>query len=377
MFYFYSQPIKNSTISLNVSETLPQKFVNSSYVPNVPGSFVYPPPGIGSTIANPYEQIAAVDSSMGGWFKEYRDNPAANGKRISIRFFPEMNERAGYVNSDLMYTSLTLPKSQAVRGLFVLEPYYPLEIGEPQVFIFKVTLNGEEFLVRTKGGDYNNKISLSLKRGERAIFEFETAPLPQGVHNLGFLVFDRAYDERPDYMDQAALGQGFLGEYYKVYVGTTKESRQIQFQDWNLGETPNPNLSNFFNINDHKDAFEGTGYPIWKPKLYKPGEDIEYTIAFSNPSPYEREYCVIALLNYNVIPIQDGKSQVCGIVKGGQFGLLRSSLKAPSVPGSYHLQMVRVENPLMKDSYLAAQAQHKEFDSGYLPSSRILLKVEP
>jgi len=142
-----------------------------------------------------------------------------------------------------------------------------------------------------------------------------------------------------------------------------------------LGEKPSnlPGLPNGFDITERNPDLS-EGIPIWNPPAFRPLEKINYTITLNNPGTTDREYCFIALLNYEQIPVQNDKKLVCGIVKGCYSGKLETSFVAPSNPGTYQFQVIRTENPLIKTSY--SEVHPNERVRNVQSSSRILIQVK-
>ncbi len=98
-------------------------------------------------------------------------------------------------------------------------------------------------------------------------------------------------------------------------------------------------------------------------------------MTLNNPDDKDREFCIIALLDYEQIPIEIGKPRFCGIVRAGQIAQYNTYFNAPVSPGNHHLQLLSFENPLMKKSY-NDQVKINRL-GGIASSNRVLLTVQP
>jgi hypothetical protein len=319
--------------------------------------------------------IKQHDESLGQWFEEKRKNPQSAGVRTTVYPFAEMRQTT---DSAIGVNEVWLEDSEPFRGVVIFEPYFSLRLSEKREFIFKGLINGQEIRFRQIGTSiYNNSYKVLLGRGERWQFEFETTPLSKGSHNLGFFFFLNTTNNNPDPGVQYDLGHGLRADVFKVNVGTTSHSEELEFFNWGVGPEPTQGrLQDYFGVNNTRDGFveEGgdIGIPSWKPQLYKPGEEVEYTIVFNNPGSKDREYCLVGFLNYEITPI-NGQNRICGIVKANQFGLIRAKVKLPSVIRHNYFQILSIENPMMKTSY--SQSNRQEL-SQYISSGRILLTTQ-
>lgn len=375
VFIHRSHISTDEPVSLNVPVNLSQKPLASIYPKNTPQSFVFPPLGPAPDKTTK-EVLDLVENGMKGWLDQQLSDPNSRAFRTDLLpLFETMNVRGEYLNSRLSHAAIWLPNSQPFKGMFAFTPVYPIQRGEPQEFVLKALLNGQEIRLAADNGELSTGITLHLNRGERKLINFQTEPLPEGVHNLGFVLFSYVSYVGTDPEQQDILGtQDTYTQFYKVYVGTTNSSQKIEFIDWSVGVSSKLGLHNYFDLNDVSTVEAGS--LIWKPGIFQTNQEVGYVITLNNPDPGDREYCLIAFLDYKPVPIQNNKLQSCGIVKAGQAGLIRATLTAPVTPGNHFLQVIRVENPLMKDSYILAKERQNEALSTYKSSGRILIRVQ-
>ena len=326
---------------------------------------------------NPLDLINEHDKDLNLWFADKRTNPDSSGIRGGIYPASEMHEN--YDNVRLR--SLWLPQAEPFRGVALLEPYFPTRNDESRQFILVGLLDGVQINLTTDNTPATSRIILNVKRGERRTVSFSTDAISQGVHNLSFFFFYYANDNNPDPLYQHDIGAGLNAHTFKVYVGTTNYARSINFLDLSIGTTPMPHIDHTFAINDYADGFikddSSYGIPlIWRKQNFKASELIEYTIVLTNGGSADREYCFAAFLDYAQITIKEDNLQICGIVRSGQYGLIRTSFHAPFESGNHHFEVISIENPLMKESYANALGRNGEEFSTYISSGRVLLKVD-
>jgi hypothetical protein len=384
------QPIKigiNPTQNINI--ILPEldktTLINSRYPESTPAPFVYPP----ATIAglndkgqyDPYKDIEQSDADLIKGSKAGISKPG--GRRVHGVILPliGMNVSVGKFSTPQFYTTLTLDKSRPFEGVaetvpyYSQEPFYSKDENKAQGFVIKALLDGKEIQLGIKGSPLNKSIELHLASGERSLIEFETEALPLGVHEIVLFSLDFITDTKLDPGSEVALGKYALRAYpYKVFVGTGISQTKFDWFDWSIGVTPFPNLDKAMTLLDLEKTTQTGGFVDWKPGIYQPNQKIDYKIGLNNAGKGDREYCLIAFLDFNVINIQADKKQICGIVKEGQWGIVNGSLTTPEEPGSYRLEVLQLENPLMKESYIELKANEQLLQtqaSGYF-----VIKVE-
>jgi hypothetical protein len=342
--------IKNSSNNLS-------QVVISSYPIDNQKSFIKPALGTGIWGRDPYQIIAQDDKDLANWFSEKKANLNAVGFFNPLYSFPEMRETVGYIDEKPLVRHVWLDANEAYKGLLIFEPYFPPIEDRPIDFVFKVLLNGREIKFAPKGASLTNTLVLQLKRGERYLTEIETEPIPEGVHSLTLLTFPFAYNNNPEQRVRYDLGGFELNHDLKIFSGTTKPQSQLEFYNWSTQSTKLKNLPNFFHVNDG--SITEDSFPWWErgTNPVKSGEKINYTVFLNNPGIDAEEHCIIAFLDYKQIEIQDGKYRICGIVKVGHLGRLDLSFVAPEKEGNHYFQVMRQENPLMKETYAQVESR--------------------
>ena len=337
-----------------------QQTIASTYPENTPAPFQYPLIG-----PDPANILAEDDKIFADAFANQASNPNVNGMRFGVYAQPEMR---WIPQTKFFY----LVDERSFQGTLIVEPYFPID-KNPENFAFKVLLDGQEISFSTDAGKDSNLLVLNLETGKRKVINIKTQPISEGVHVIDFLIFKYIYNENPRLTTRAYIGQDLPFQSYTVFVAKTGPLPTIEFMD--LGEKPSnlPGLPNGFDITERNPDLS-EGIPIWNPPTFRPLEKINYTITLNNPGTTDREYCFIALLNYEQIPVQNDKKLVCGIVKGGYSGRLETSFVAPSNPGTYQFQVIRTENPLIKTSY--SEVHPNERVRNVQSSSRILIQVK-
>jgi hypothetical protein len=360
------------------ASNLPPITAVSVYPKNTPNPVMQVPPmPSGETEADidPYKIIERINRDQADWLEQEKTKPGVRLLHDQVLPKINMNLRGDQTSSGFPENTIWLDSSQPFQGVVQMLPFYPLESGEPQTFIYKALLDGREIRIGIKGQPLSDRISLRLKSGERSLFEFETEPLPLGIHNLSILTFYFADDITPDSGFQNSSGYFFRSDQFKVYVGKTDtQPDQPTWYDWSVGTNLFPHLLGLVDIIDVERSKEIQGFAYWQPDDLQPKQQVNYQIGIVNGEEGDREYCLIAFLDYKVVPIQDGKDMVCGVVRQNQWGIVNATLTAPVDPGVHHLEVVRIENPLMKESYM--QTRPKQQLSQYNPTGRVLINVK-
>jgi hypothetical protein len=200
--------------------------------------------------------------------------------------------------------------------------------------------------------------------------------LPRGVHNLGLLLFKYTRDSGADPSSSAHLAGGLVyAQPFKVYAGTATPDAELSFSEWSAGPAL-PGLSGGVALIDPAGSNARSGWAPWRPGALPPGQRVTYTVALNNPGGTAREYCLYASLDYRPVPPRPDGKPACGIVGAGRAGRVEGSLTVPAAPGPHFLQVIRVENPLMKASYLdGVQGREREELSRYSSTERVILRV--
>lgn len=345
--YFFLAPTK-------LPDNASTKKIASVY-PENPTSFTLPP--LGENVA---QHIAEDDKGLGNWFSDQKADPSSEGVRFSIYPAPEMRPK------DL---SMWLTKSQPFSGTLLLQPYFPANRTQDDI-AFKAFLDGKEIRLATDG-NLVNVLILHFASGERKVINFETENIPEGVHTLSFMYFRDINNDSTNLSIRRHLGKlNFDGQSFIVHVQTNNPISHIQFDDWDAGSSNLPEVQDYFDINDGQST--DVRKP-WTPQPFQPSANVSFGAVIYNPGSIDREYCLVALLDYNQIPIQNNY-QSCGIVKAGQVGGVKSSFVAPSTIGDHQFQVVAIENPSMKDSYFAADPNVKGIN--LISSTRVLIQVQ-
>ena len=357
---------KTSKIEINSTNSV----IESVYPEDVSTDpFSLPPLG-----PDPNTMMIKDDQSIQDRITDYNNNPNSNGIRTTVYPLPQM--RALQTTSNITTNinnsipTVWLNEDTPFQGLWLIEPYFPASQKEEEIGL-KVLIDDQE-----SNFTINNESSSTFyvshhQRGERKLLNINTKPIPKGIHTLRFLLFRAIDDNNSNPSVQYNLGLNLPGSYFKAFVATTNNNK-VEFTDWSTGPTPLPKIGNLFNISNG--SLDSEGFPLWKPPLFKPSERVEYKWTLNNPSDKDREFCIIALLDYEQIPIETGKSRFCGIVRAGQIAQYNTYFSTPVSLRNHHLQLLSFENPLMKKSY-NAQVKIDRL-GGIASSSRVLLTVQ-
>ncbi len=332
LFNLWSKP--------DLTKDASSQIINSSYPTDTPVAFSLPPLG-----PDPFAQLNATAVDLNGYIADQRTNaPGYSGSVIfGMRATPEMHSKF----ADGSLPSFWLADNQPFSGVLLVEPDFAAGKDEGH-YAVKAALDGKELELATSSNNFTNTVLLHIKRGERALLSFRTTAIPEGKHNLNFMLFGDIYNNDPGFQARLSSADTNITSY-EVYVGTTIPARKVAFRDWSV--TSNlPGNDNSFIVNEGRIDADG-GIPLWTPSPFEAAKKVEYTAIINNSSSYDREYCLSALLDYQQIETQNNNVVVCGIVRANHLGKFKSSFLTPTQPGIHTFQMIRFENPLNKTSY--------------------------
>lgn len=337
--------------------------VNSAYPRDAEFS---PMPPLG---ADPFALIPENDAGLGQkWFDNLRNDPESAGIRTTIYPLPEMRAISGSLE---ILPGIWLEESKPFEGMWLLEPYIPKSRGQDEKLVLKALLDEREIDFSVDNSEMSPTFLLQQARGERKLFRIKTANLPTGIHTLRFILFrDIDNTSTTPLSFRAYLGRITSGQSFRVFVKGRTEQEKITYFDWSVSHSIFPNLRNIFDLND---GALGEGFPAWIPAPFKPSQQVEYTWMINNPEAKDREYCLIAFLDYKQIPFEQNQFKKCGIVKGGYQARFKNSFQAPAEPGPHYYQLVRIENPEVKQNYSKSVIIERAY--GVASSSRILINV--
>lgn len=336
--------------------------VNSAY----PRDVQFPPmPPLG---ADPFALIPENDAGLGQkWFDNLRNDPESRGIRTTIYPLPEMRTISGSIE---ILPAIWLEESKPFEGIWLLEPYIPKSREQDEKLVLKALLDEREIDFSVNDSELSPTFFLQQARGERKLFRIKTVNLPTGIHTLRFVLFRDIDNNNAQPGSRADLGHSTTGQSFRVFVKDATGQEKITYFDWSASPSMFPNLRTLFDLNA---GTLGEGFPIWTPTPFKPSQQVEYTWMINNPESKDREYCIIAFLDYKQIPFERGQSKECGIVKGGYQARFKNSFQAPAQPGPHYYQLLRIENPEVKENYSKSVVITRV--DGVTSSSRILVNV--
>lgn len=291
------------------------------------------------------------------WLEEAKTNPDKLSTIRPFMPFPILNNLRGYIMSGIsVMTDLWLTDHRYFKGAGMYLSIFPDSIVKTNEVIITVLLDGQPIKFKIDNEDFATSYKMVFKRTERRIYTLETEDLPIGAHLLSILYFPATNTTNPDPIFQASRGQSLGVENYRVYVGDTKPTDQVQFENWSNLKSPNPDLQDNFAISYDPKGFDTNNsppsIPLWKQlSEIKAGQTVTYTLVLNNTAPYDREYCLVAFMDFQLVPIVGQQKRICGIVKAGYSGILNYTFTAPSTPGPHRFEVLRIDNPLMKESY--------------------------
>jgi hypothetical protein len=340
-------------------------YIISSFPNNPTTDFALPPLGQDQNerISESLKKFGIVRDD----FKEQNPKTFYDFKFLGFAPAPEMRsvETSGI-------SSFWLNESQPYRSKVLIAMDLPKGFDEDDIIVVGL-LDGREMKMSANNSILQSHLKFQIKRGDYLLFDLTTEPIPLGAHILSFLVFSQVSKIDPTYADgvNGTLPRAFSASITRGYVGNTKPTDTIKFNDWSTAKSFSSNFDNAFNINANNVSFNA-GVPIWRPEPVLPNQKIDYLVWLNNPGDADREYCLIGFFDYQIIPIQNNANLTCGIVKAGRMAKIPTSFTAPAQEGDYRLQLIRFENPLQKLSY---QTKYPASNPSLQPSDRILIKV--
>lgn len=354
------EPLKDVPIGTNNSP-----IVTSAY----PQDLEFPPtkPPLDDNLSAIIEKGDAVLET--GHFANLKSNPQSMGMRSTI-YSPQEIPNTSNVPKDI--PSLWLDKDQAFEGYWLSEIYFPEKDRKTQKLTLKALLDEKEIDFSVDSGEMSSTFIAEQTRGERKLYKLKTLPIPPGVHTLRFLFFFITEDINLNSGVRSGLERRLGGQSFIVYAGEQLNFPKITYQDWSVSRAIFPGLNNFFELNDgtlKKDVF-----PMWTPTAFTASQEVSYVWMISNPEPQDREYCVIAFLDYKQIAFGKDQLKKCGIVKGGYQARFKETFQVPSQPGMHTYQLIQIENPEAKLNYF--KALQVEAGGGVTASSRIVLNLK-
>lgn len=334
--------------------------LTSVYPPNPVIPFIIPTPPVPLEEFNqrldPYQLIKQTEKDMEAWLTEQKANPDANASFTPFAPFPVLtNLRGALFEGKGIYNDLWLTDYRKFKAIGSIEHIFSDKLVKTQDFMIQMLLDERPLQFRANEGAFSYQHIYTLGRAERYTYTLETGELPTGVHNLHILFFPYIGAKYPDPLYQVQTGQKMHAQKYRIYVGATTPSDKVEFYDWSTKPTPNKDLRDAFYINDNPDGFSpDNDFSVsnWKGiNKIEAGKPVSYTLVLNNVFDVDREYCLVAYLDYQVVPILGEQTRACGIVKAGYVGLLHGTFIAPTTPGDHRFEVLRIDNPLLKESY--------------------------
>lgn len=340
----------------------PGNLTVSSYPENPPLPFA--PPAVGFNLQ---ERLSKDEAILQQWHAQDGISPDSEHEGMRYSVYPSQGELLSPETRNVWFL-----ERQPFRGVLILQPYFPKTVGFQEDFTLKALLDGREIKLKIENSELLNSLTFKLKNFEQIQVNIETEPLPEGAHTLYFLLFKYPNNEATDLATRSKLGKlSFAYQLYQVNVKTTEPVWKPKFQEWGSG-TALPSMPNAYVLSDDNPKLTDS-LQLWDPPAYQTSTEIHYKALINNATSIDREYCLMAFLNWEQIPVIRNDMLVCGRVQAGKLAEVSGSFITPTQPGYYPFQLLRFENPSMKESYLKADPDL--FVALITVSHRVLLHI--
>jgi len=212
-----------------------------------------------------------------------------------------------------------------------------------------------------------------LRAGQEGSFPLRLKGLTAGRHELvRFTFYDTDnHDMKPDFRQMTR----FMMQAVRVtlFVGSGSEAPKVVYVTSSQPDTLAQQGEGLFVLSDQPLGERET--KPWRSKDVSAGATVPYHITFNNPGNKAVEYAVVAVLDYEQVPLGASSPALYVRVESKERMSIATSLVAPRRAGAHELVVVLLDKPYLDQLAEASKPEQERAGGGSECSERVLIRV--